>query len=172
MGPQLPGIPHHLHIVECSHLYPLMLVQKRLWRRVYLQVVHKSCCLGYQTAAIALKMTALSMKLIIALSCISAFCLGTGVADTCPATASVQCIPAWSAWKRWAARTLRPEWAEWTQWSWQNSRTFWTPGTSRAEWHRWTAGPSGTNGRAGNERWAGTSWISLTTGTSWCTRVI
>ena len=69
-----------------------MLVQKRLWRRVYLQVVHKSCCLGYQTAAIALKMTALSMKLILALNCISAFCLGTGVADTCPATASVRCI--------------------------------------------------------------------------------
>ena len=56
--------------------------------------MHKSCCLGYQTAAIALKMTALSMKLILALSCISAFCLGTGAADTCPATASVQCIPA------------------------------------------------------------------------------
>ena len=38
-------------------------------------------------------MTALSVKLILALSCISAFCLGTGVADTCPATASVQCVP-------------------------------------------------------------------------------
>ena len=39
-------------------------------------------------------MTALSLKLILALNCISAFCLGTGVADTCPATAaSVQCIP-------------------------------------------------------------------------------
>ncbi len=39
-------------------------------------------------------MTALSLKLILALSCISAFCLGTGVAGTCPATtASVQCIP-------------------------------------------------------------------------------
>ena len=38
-------------------------------------------------------MTALSLKLILALSCISAFCLGTGVADTCPATASAQCIP-------------------------------------------------------------------------------
>ena len=43
---------------------------------------------------IALKMTALSLKLILALSCISALCLVTGVADTCPATAaSVQCIP-------------------------------------------------------------------------------
>ena len=41
----------------------------------------------------ALNMTALSLKLILALSCISAFCLGTGVADTCPAAASAQCIP-------------------------------------------------------------------------------
>ena len=69
----------------------------------------KVAVLGYQTAAIALKMTALSMKLILALNCISAFCLETGVADTCPATASVQCIPAWSAWKRWEARTPWPK---------------------------------------------------------------
>ena len=38
-------------------------------------------------------MTVLSLKFILALSCISAFCLGTGVADTCPATASAHCIP-------------------------------------------------------------------------------
>ena len=39
-------------------------------------------------------MTALSLKLILALSCISAFSLGTGLAGTCPATtASAQCIP-------------------------------------------------------------------------------
>ena len=39
------------------------------------------------------KTTLLSLKLFLALSCISAFCFGTGVAGTCPATASVQCIP-------------------------------------------------------------------------------
>ena len=38
-------------------------------------------------------MTALSLKLILVLSCISAFCLGTGLADTCPAAASAHCIP-------------------------------------------------------------------------------
>ena len=38
-------------------------------------------------------MTVLSVKLILALTCIFAFCLGTGVADTCPSPASVQCIP-------------------------------------------------------------------------------
>ena len=37
-----------------------------------------------------LEMTVLSLKLILALSCISALCLGTGVADTCPTPASVQ----------------------------------------------------------------------------------
>ena len=37
-------------------------------------------------------MTVLSVKLILALGCISDFCLGTGVADTCPAPASTVCI--------------------------------------------------------------------------------
>ena len=40
-----------------------------------------------------MKMTVFSLKLLLALSCISAFCLGTGVATTCPSPASVQCIP-------------------------------------------------------------------------------
>ena len=41
-------------------------------------------------------MNVLSLKFILALSCISAFSLGTGVAGTCPATsASVQYIPGW-----------------------------------------------------------------------------
>ena len=39
-------------------------------------------------------MPALNLKFILALSCISAFCFGTGLADTCPATASAHCIPA------------------------------------------------------------------------------
>ena len=45
------------------------------------------------TIAKLLKMTALTLKFIFVLSCISAFCLRTEVADTCPTTASTQCIP-------------------------------------------------------------------------------
>ena len=39
-------------------------------------------------------MTNFTIEFLFVVSYISAFCLGTGVADTCPATASTQCIPA------------------------------------------------------------------------------
>ena len=49
--------------------------------------------LVFCTIAKLVKMTALSLKFLFVLSGISVFSLGTGEANTCPTTASTQCIP-------------------------------------------------------------------------------
>ena len=68
--------------VQKGHIY------ENLASRVH--VVQKLLVL-WDTASI--DMTNLSLKFIFVLSCISAFCLGTGVADTCPNTVCTTCIP-------------------------------------------------------------------------------